>query len=172
MEQTFVYPNLLSGTRTGKGWTRTGGIVGNGFDIGTGLELYNKKASECFLWSPGVVLHTGRTYTLSFYAASTDNMASTDIFVLDNGGFSDDYKWIGASKLVIKPPAGGGVDHMDVHALLACAGRRGLQCPLRQQRHHGQQTEPCLVPRHHALRIGRAARMGTGRRGGVALDER
>lgn len=107
MEQTFEYPNLLSGTRTGKGWTRTGGIVGNGFDIGTGLELYNKKASECFLWSPGVVLHTGRTYTLSFYAASTDNMASTDIFVLDNGGFSDDYKWIGASKLVIKPPAGG-----------------------------------------------------------------
>lgn len=107
MGQTFEYPNLLSGTRTGKGWTRTGGIVGNGFDIGTGLELYNKKASECFLWSPGVVLHTGRTYTLSFYAASTDNMASTDIYVLDNGGFSDDYQWIGASKLAIKPPTGG-----------------------------------------------------------------
>lgn len=39
----FIYPNLLPGTRTGKGWTRTGGNGGNGFDIGSGLELYNSQ---------------------------------------------------------------------------------------------------------------------------------
>lgn len=107
MAQTFEYPNMLSGTRTGKGWTREGGIGGNGFDAGTGLELCNKKADECFLASPDVVLHTRRTYSLSFYAASTANMSSCDIFVLDNGGYGDAYQWIGATKSSIKPPAGG-----------------------------------------------------------------
>ena len=172
MGQTFEYPNLLSGTRTGKGWTRTVGTGGNGFDYGTGLELRNNKASECFLWSTDVVLHMGRTYSLSFYAASTGNMSGVDIWVLDNGGHSDGYQWIGAAKTAIKPPAGGGVDHMDVHALPACAGRRDIPGALRQQRHHGRQTVSGLVPRHHALRGGRAARLGTGRRGGVALSER
>lgn len=107
MGQTFEYPNLLSGTRTGKGWTRQAGIGGNGFDYGTGLTLENKKAHECFLFSPGVVLHAGRTYSLSFYAASTANMSGVDIFVLDKGGSSDDYQWIAAEKYGIKPPAGG-----------------------------------------------------------------
>lgn len=101
----FSYPNLLSGTRTGKGWTRTGGT---GFDRGMGLELVNSKSGECWLYSPDVVLHTGRTYTLGFYAASTANMASCDIFVLDRGGYSDDYQWIAADKQSFKPPAGGG----------------------------------------------------------------
>lgn len=111
MAQTFEYPNMLSGTRTGKGWTREGGIGGNGFDAGTGLELCNKKADECFLASPDVVLHTRRTYSLSFYAASTANMSSCDIFVLDNGGYGDAYQWIGATKSSIKPPAGGRGPH-------------------------------------------------------------
>lgn len=100
----FKYPNLLSGTRTGNGWRVAGGIGGNGFDRGSGLELFNSQKSECYLCSPYVVLHTGRTYTLSFYAASTANMSSCDIYVLDSDGAGDDYEWIGASKLVFNPP--------------------------------------------------------------------
>lgn len=155
----FSYPNLLSGTRTGKGWTRTGGT---GFDRGMGLELVNSKSGECWLYSPDVVLHTGRTYTLGFYAASTANMASCDIFVLDRGGYSDDYQWIAADKQSFKPPAGGGMDHMDILPRPACAGRRGIPGALRQQRHDGWLSEPGVVPRHHALRVRRAACLGSG----------
>lgn len=99
----FAYPNLLSGTRTGKGWTRTGGTGG----YGAGIELYNSKSGECYLYSTDVVLHTGRTYTLSFFAASTANMRSSDLYVLDNGGSVDGHPWIGAVKESVNPPAGG-----------------------------------------------------------------
>lgn len=105
MEQTFEYPNLFSGTRTGKGWTNTGGTVG--YNQGTGIELHNSMSSECFIWSPEIVLHTGRKYSLSFYAASTANMSGCDIFVLDDGGFSNDYQCIAASKQNFNPPYGG-----------------------------------------------------------------
>lgn len=156
----FVYPNLLSGTRTGEGWLRTNGTGGNGFDRGTGIELYNSKSSECYLWSPLVVLHTGRTYTLSFYAASTANMAGCNIFVLDMGGYSDDYQYIAAKKLAFNPPWGG-MDHMDILPRPARTGRRDIPGALRQQRHHGRKPIIGLVPRHHALRVRRAACLGT-----------
>lgn len=156
----FVYPNLLSGTRTGKGWTMTAGGTG-GYNPDTGIELYNSKSGECLLHSPGVVLHTGRTYTLGFYAASTANMAGCDIYVLDKGGYSDSYQWIAAAKTHFNPPAGGGMDRMDLLPRTACAGRRDIRCPLRQQRHDGRQNVSGLVPRHHALRVGRAACLGS-----------
>lgn len=103
----FAYPNLLSGTRTGNGWTRINGKGGRG----AGLELYNSKSSECWLYSTDVVLHTGRTYTLGFYAASTPNMSGCDIFVLDKGGSVDGHPWIGAAKYAVKPPGGGHGPH-------------------------------------------------------------
>lgn len=152
----FAYPNLLSGTRTGNGWTRINGKGGRG----AGLELYNSKSSECWLYSTDVVLHTGRTYTLGFYAASTPNMSGCDIFVLDKGGSVDGHPWIGAAKYAVKPP-GGGMDHMDILPRPACAGRRDIPGALRQQRHDGRQNVSGLVPRHHALRVRRAACLGS-----------
>lgn len=157
----FAYPNLLSGTRTGNGWTRTGGTGGNGFDRGTGIELFNSKSSECYLKSTNVVLHTGRTYTLSFYAASTANMRGSDLYVLDNGGSVDGHKWIAANKQAINLPAGGGMDHMDILPRPECSGRRDVPSALRQQRHDGRKHLVGLVPRHHAVRIGRSACLGT-----------
>ena len=102
----FLYPNLLSGTRSGTGWSRNGGGTG-GYSPDTGITLYNTKSAECTLWSPSVVLHKGRTYTLSFFAASTANMSGSDAFVLDSDGFSDSYQWVGAAKYLINPPVGG-----------------------------------------------------------------
>ena len=46
MAQTFMYPNLLSGTRTGRGWTRDNATGGNGFDYGTGLTLATLNAPD------------------------------------------------------------------------------------------------------------------------------
>ena len=102
----FLYPNLLSGTRSGAGWSRSGGGTG-GYSPDTGITLYNTASTERLLYSPRVVLHTGREYSLSFYAGSTDNMKSTDLYILDAAGNSNDYAYIAASKLGIKPPAGG-----------------------------------------------------------------
>lgn len=79
---SFVHPNLLGGTRTGAGWTRNGVSGGNGFSIGTGLELCNSKSTEGYLWSPPVQLRHGTAYSLSFYCANTANMPSSDIHVL------------------------------------------------------------------------------------------
>ena len=172
MGQEYEYPNLLSGTRTGKGWTRGGSGAGGGYNPNTGIGLYNSKSTEDFLFSPRVVLHKGIDYTLHCFAASTANMRSTEMWVLDKGGPSNSYKWIGAFVPFKTPGPGGGVARCHVPARCQCAGRRAIPAPLRQQREHGRRELPHMVPQHHALRIGRAARMGTGRRGGVALDER
>ena len=102
----FLYPNLLSGTRSGTGWFRSDGGTG-GYNPDTGIALYNTNSTECFLWSPQVVLHTGREYSLSFYAASTDDMRSTELYILDAAGDSNDYVWVAAYDPSIKPPAGG-----------------------------------------------------------------
>lgn len=96
--QTFMYPNLLSGTRSGNGWTYQGPAGGavtynkkNNF-----LALEGASKTEFFLSSPIVVLHKNTDYTLHCFAANTANMRSTDIWVLDTGGPSGSYQWLGA----------------------------------------------------------------------------
>lgn len=172
MEQTYQYPNLLSGTRSGKGWTRIGSGAYGGYNPNTGIVLYNSKTTEVFLFSPPVVLHKGTDYTLHCFAASTANMSSTELWVLNVGGPSDNYNWIGAHPALRTPGPGGGVARCHVPAQCTGAGRSALPAPLRQQREHGRQELHHLVPQHHAHRGHEAACMGTGRRGGVAVDER
>lgn len=111
MEQTYQYPNLLSGTRSGKGWTRSGSGAGGGYNADTGIVLHNSKTTEDFLFSPPVVLHKGTDYTLHCLAANTANMSGTELFVLDATGASDSYNWIGAYQ-ALKTPGPGGLGSM------------------------------------------------------------
>lgn len=105
MGQTFQYPNLLSGTRSGLGWARSKGT--GGYNPDTGITLLNTQPSENFVFSPPVILHKGVDYTLHCFAASTANMSSTQLFVLDVDGSSDSYQWIGAYAALKTPGPGG-----------------------------------------------------------------
>lgn len=172
MEQMYQYPNLLSGTRSGEGWTRSGSGANGGYDPGAGITLYNSKTTKVFLFSPQVILHKGTDYTLHCFSANTANMSGTEVWVLDGTSSSDSYNWIGAHLPLRNPGPGGGVARCHVPARCAGAGRRAIPGPLRQQREHERQELPHLVQRHHARRGHGTARMGTGRRGGVAVDER
>lgn len=123
--QTFEYPNLLSGTRSGKGWTRSGAGAGGTCTTDTGIQLSNSKSTECFLFSPPVVLHKGIDYTLHCFAASTANMSSTEAWVLDGTSASDSYNWIGAHPALKNPGPGGRGSMPRSGSMLA----RGTACP-------------------------------------------
>lgn len=170
MEQTFEYPNLLAGTRSGAGWNLAGGkpvmADQSAYRYGPVLPCYNSAATETYLWSPPVTLHTGTDYTLSFLAASTNNLEGVDVHVLDvDASYSG---WIGAEMNPEKPGGGGSLVLPAVPPLVEVARRRVVQNPLRQQRLHGRRERNRLVPRRHARRGHGAARMGTCGRGGVA----
>lgn len=107
--QTFEYPNLLSGTRSGKGWTYKGPAGGTVTYSETvkALALQGTSKNEFSMLSPPVVLHKNTDYTLHCLAANTANMSSTELFVLDVDGSSDSYQWIGAH-LDGKNPGPGG----------------------------------------------------------------
>ena len=99
MGQTFQYPNLLSGTRDGTGWTHGGhtpSSIGYSKSIGA-LYVQGTATKEFFLYSPPVVLHKNTDYTLHCLTANTENMYSMDIWVLDIDGSSDSYQWVGAA---------------------------------------------------------------------------
>lgn len=100
--QTFQYPNLLSGTRSGEGWIRGGSGAGGNYNAGTGIELYNDGSSECSLYSPPVVMHTGTDYTLSCFAANTDNMKGTKWCVINKATGS-----LAAYRMLDNPGPGG-----------------------------------------------------------------
>ena len=110
MAQTFEWPNLLAGTRSGKGWTYEGPAGGTVTYIETikALAMQGTSRTEFFMFSPPVVLHKDTDYTLHCFAANTANMSSTDIWVLDTDGYASSYQWIGAS-LNNKNPGPGGV---------------------------------------------------------------
>ena len=104
--QTFECPNLLSGTRSGQGWTWEGAGASGGY-TSNGLELNNSKPTEDFLFSPRVILHKGTDYTLHCLAANTANMSGTEVWVLDGTSSSDSYEWIGAHVMLKTPGQGG-----------------------------------------------------------------
>lgn len=109
--QTFIYPNLLSGTRSGERWKYVG-------PAGVGAVTYDKKnnclalqgtsKNEFFMYSPPVVLHRNTDYTLHCFAANTANMSGTELFVLDDAGSSSSYYWIGNHSLLTAPGPGAG----------------------------------------------------------------
>lgn len=107
--QTFEYPNLLSGTRSGAGWNLAGGKPvtpdQSAYRYGPVLPCYNSAATETYLWSPPVTLHRDTDYVLSFLAAGTGNLKGVDVHVLDvDASYTG---WVGAEMILEKPGGGG-----------------------------------------------------------------
>ena len=128
MEQTYQYPNLLTGTRSGEGWISSGHVPhDSGYieDIGA-LYIQGTAAEEFFLFSPPVVLHKDTDYTLHCFAANTTNMSGTELFVLDVAGYSPSYYWIGNHSLLTAPGPGGGDGSMSHSGSIPIRGMAGL----------------------------------------------
>lgn len=102
MAQTFEYPNLLTGSRSGVGWMYNNGHM----DDNQHHLLYNSTNKENFMHSPMIVLKHGITYAFSVYTANTENCAGSDIFVLYEKVVDG---WIAkAIPRIEKGPRGGG----------------------------------------------------------------
>lgn len=99
----FLYPNLLSGTRTGEGWTRVAGT--GGYNPDTGIELYNSKSGECYLHSTNVTLKHGVKYSISFDTVNTANTAGVDMYVLYDDSTASG--WIARERAAIQKGPGG-----------------------------------------------------------------
>lgn len=139
MAQSFQYPNLLSGTRSGNAWELPvgGGSLGL-YNKVTGIELYNDKPSETFIYSPQLAMHTHTDYALSYFSASTANMSSTEFFVLYK-----DYNSVGANVAFNSPgPEGAWLD-----ATFKIYGEMpdGAYCKLRFDNNGSTDGERCLI---------------------------
>lgn len=177
MGQSFQYPNLLAGTRAAGGLA----TVAHGDNLiprvalasapgGWAYALSNATNTERFAIARETFrLRHGVSYSLSLWAAATGNMGSMDIFVLAYG--TSDDGWIAASRLGIAPASGGGVALLGFPTPRGEQGGLGLLPALRQQLQHGRQGVDALARGPHAQRGRRTARVGTGSRGGVAVDE-
>lgn len=148
MEQASGYPNLLMGTRSGDGWARAG-AEDSGYNPDTGITLYNSTSSENFLFSPKVVLHKGIDYTLHLYAANTENMSSTEAWVLDIDGGSDSYQWIGAHVPLKTPGPGGG--WLDATFRLDAQARDGVPFCIRLDNNGSTDGKKCLIWFHDIM---------------------
>lgn len=137
MEQTFEYPNLLTGTRSGAGWDLAGGkpvmADQSAYRYGPVLPCYNSAATETYLWSPPVTLHRDTDYVLSFLAASTGNLIGIDVHVLDVD--TSYVGWIGAEMSPEKP--GGGVAGTPFRS-----ASRGRRTTARRTRYGSTTTAP------------------------------
>ena len=88
MSQTFEYPNLLTGSRSGAGWSYDNGgmryeALGRGFE-NKQHALLNSTKNENYIRSPYVLLKHGIAYAFSVYTANESNCAGSDIYVLYN----------------------------------------------------------------------------------------
>lgn len=146
MEQTFKYPNLLSGTRSGEGW-KYGGPAGGGavsYDKENNyLALHGTSKSEFFMNSPIVVLHRNTDYTLHCRAANTANMSGTELWVLDGTCASDSYNWIGAH-VALKTPGAVGA-WLDATFRLNADARDGVPFRLRFDNNGSTNGKNCLI---------------------------
>ena len=145
MAQTFQYPNLLSGTRSGEGWLYSGPAGGTFYynETTQALVLQGIPTTEFFMFSPPVILHRGIDYTLHCFAASTANMSSTELWVLDGTGASDSYNWIGAHP-ALKTPGPGGA-WLDATFRLDAQARDGVPFRLRFDNNGSTDGESCLI---------------------------
>lgn len=131
----YRYPNLLTGTRSGEGWF-INYTSGAGYNPGTGIELYNAKPTEDYLFSPPVVLHRGIDYTLHCYAANTENLSSTELWVLDKGK-------VGANAALNTPGPRGG--WLDATFRLYDDARDGVPFNIRFDNNGSTDGENCLI---------------------------
>lgn len=114
MGQEFLYPNLLTGTRSAGGLATLarGGVLIPRVALaaapgGWAYALSNATKSEKFAITRETFrLRHGVSYSLSLWAAATGNMDSMDIFVLAYGTFDDG--WVAARRLGTAPASGGG----------------------------------------------------------------
>jgi len=145
MEQTYQYPNLLSGTRSGKGWTYSGPAGGSIYysKMNNHLVLQGTSRTEFFMFSPNVVLHKNTDYTLHCFAANTANMSGTELWVLDVDGASDSYKWIGAHQ-ALKTPGPGGA-WLDATFRLDAQARDGVPFQLRFDNNGSTDDKICII---------------------------
>jgi hypothetical protein len=141
MAQVFQYPNLITGTRSGSGWFLDDGS-GAIYNPGTGIELYNAKPTEDFLYSSPVVLHKDTDYTLHCFAANTSNMRSTEMWVLDMGKVPDGYNWIGSYALLDTPGPRG---WLDATFRLGAQARDGVPFNIRFDNNGSTDGENCLI---------------------------
>lgn len=104
MSQTFEYPNLLKGSRSGAGWIYDKGIF---FDkLRLNHCLYNNTKKENFLYSGIFHLVHGVDYTLSVLTANTANCMGSEIHILSTEIIGKD-GWIAfESKDIAKGPGG------------------------------------------------------------------
>ena len=105
MSQTFEYPNLLIGSRSGVGWTYDHGS----FDAYNHHCLFNDSKNENYMCSPLFPLKHGITYAFSAFSANTENFMGSDIYVLYAGGYSIGYEWIAGHMGFMKGPGGDGL---------------------------------------------------------------
>lgn len=106
MDQAFMFPNMLSGSRSGDGWTRDGSTGGA---VDGHLEVCNSNASEGFLYSPYVELKHGPVYQLSTFTANTSNCKGSQIYVLYEDSRADG--WIAKEFNAFMRGPGGGWFH-------------------------------------------------------------
>ena len=142
----YLYPNLLSGTRSGKGWTYDGPAGGGAVGytkVNNALTLQGTSKHEFFLVSPLVVLHKNTDYTLHCFAANTANMSSTEVWVLDAGGNSSSYQWLGAY-LTLRTPGPEG-DWLDATLRLDAQARDGARFYLRFDNNGSTNGQNCLI---------------------------
>lgn len=103
MDQAFMYPNMLPGSRSGDGWTRVGSTGGA---VDGHLEVKNSKATENFLYSPYVELKHGPVYQLSAFTANTSSCKGSQIYVLYEDSLAEG--WIAKEfSDVMRGPGGG-----------------------------------------------------------------
>lgn len=164
MTQTFKYPNLLTGSRSGAGWTYPNG----GIDVIHRHVLYNNTNKENYIYSPLVSLKHGITYAFSAYSANTENCAGIDMFVLYEKIVDG---WIAVTNTHCAKGPGGGGGYL--YLLSPNRLSRGeLPNSIRQQWLNRWKECDHLVRQPNAVYCFGAARMGSGRRGGVGVNDR
>lgn len=158
MAQTFEWPNLVSGTDGGAGFS--GGDVS--FDGRTVTNL-NSKTTESYIYFPAIALTAGESYTLSFDFCK-DSITSherIDVYML-NSEFTD------AEKLRYSMPVTTEWQHYE-HTFIPSDGADWSCTKFRIDNN----SAGTLHVRDIMLAAGGgSSRVGTGCRGGVAVDER
>lgn len=106
MGQTFVYPNLITGSRSAKGFLWWGeGVRGSLDGIYSSFLIYNSNSKEVYLSTPLFILKHGITYALSVKMGKTSNCIGSDIhFLYHDSSMSG---WIALEMGVANDNAGG-----------------------------------------------------------------